>query len=64
MKGKGTGDKNMPIKGMSDKRNITLTFVITLAGKFLPIQIIRGGKTDRSESRDLVFPNGFSVTLQ
>ena len=30
------GSKSVPIKGLSDKRNITLTFVITLSGEFLP----------------------------
>ena len=34
------GEKNVAIKGLSDKRNITLTFTITLAGSFLPMQII------------------------
>ena len=29
-----------PIKGLTDKRNITLTFVISLAGEFLPMQLI------------------------
>ena len=34
------GEKSVSIKGLSDKRNITLTFVIMLAGEFLPLQII------------------------
>ena len=32
--------KSVPIKGPTDKRNITLTFVISLAGEFLPMQVI------------------------
>ena len=32
--------KSVPIAGLSDKRNITLTFVVSLAGEFLPMQII------------------------
>ena len=32
--------KSVPIKGLTDKRNITLTFVISLAGEFLPMQVI------------------------
>ena len=31
---------SVPIKGLTDKRNITLTFVISLNGDFLPMQII------------------------
>ena len=56
------GEKNVPIKGLSDKRNITLTFTITLAGSFLPMQIIYGGKTDRSQPKGVNFPEGFNVT--
>ena len=37
----------VPIKGVSDKRMITGTFTISLDGKFLPMQLIYGGKTDR-----------------
>ena len=50
------GDKSVSIKGLSDKRNITLTLIITLAGDFLPLQIIYGGKTDRCHPRDFRFP--------
>ena len=28
------GSKSVPIAGLSDKRNIALTFVVTLAGDF------------------------------
>ena len=30
------GSKSVPIAGLSDKRNITLTFVVSLAGEFCP----------------------------
>ena len=43
-----TNDKNVPIVGMSDKRMITATFSMSLDGKFLPMQIIYGGKTSKS----------------
>ena len=33
------GSKSVPVAGHSDKRNITLTFVVSLAGEFLPMQI-------------------------
>ena len=56
------GEKSVPVKGLSDKRNITLTFVVTLSGEFLPMQIIDQGKTDRSQPRGFKFPDGFSVT--
>lgn len=56
------GEKSVPVKGLSDKRNITLTFQVTLSGEFLPMQIIYQGKTDRSQPRGFEFPDGFSVT--
>lgn len=56
------GVKSVAIKGLSDKRNITLTFVVTLAGDFLALQIIYGGKTERSHPRGFQFPPGFSVS--
>ena len=49
-------------KGLTDKRNITLTFVISLSGKFLPMQIIYGGKTKASQPSGFVFPKGFSIS--
>ena len=56
------GDKSIPIKGLTDKRNITLTFVVSFTGEFLPMQIIYGGKTNRSQPRRIEFPKGFNVT--
>ena len=56
------GEKSVRIKGLTDKRNITLTFAVTFTGDFLPMQIIYGGKTDRSQPRGVVFPKGFHVT--
>ena len=54
--------KSVPIKGLTDKRNITLTFVISLAGEFLPMQVIYQGKTKASLPRNFVFPKGFCLT--
>ena len=31
------GEKSVPIKGLTDKRNITLTFAVTFTGDFLPM---------------------------
>ncbi len=57
------GSKTVPIVvGLYDKRNITLTFVVILAGDFLPMQIIYAGKTKQSQPRGFVFPKGFSIT--
>ena len=58
------GSRAVPIKGLlTDKRNITLTLVVTLSGCFLPFQIIYAGKTTASQPRDIQFPPGFCVTL-
>ena len=56
------GASSVPIKGLTDKRNITLTFVISLSGEFLPMQIIYGGKTKASLPRGFAFPKGFSLS--
>lgn len=56
------GSTTVPIKGLTDKRNITLNFVISLSGEFLPIQIIYSGKTTASQPCGVTFPRGFSVT--
>uniref|UniRef100_A0A1X7USG5 DDE-1 domain-containing protein n=1 Tax=Amphimedon queenslandica TaxID=400682 RepID=A0A1X7USG5_AMPQE len=55
------GAKSVPIKGLTDKRSITITFVITLSGNFLPMQIIYSGKTKASLPRSFQFPQGFSL---
>ena len=39
------GSNNITIHGCNDKRTITATFVITLPGEFLLMQLIYGGKT-------------------
>ena len=56
------GASSVPIKGLNDKRCITLNFVITLANKFLPMQIIYSGKTKASLPRGFKFPEGFCLT--
>ena len=56
------GDKSVPIKGITDKRAITLNFVVTLSNQFLPMQVIYSGKTKASQPRDFSFPAGFSIT--
>ena len=56
------GSKNVPIFGSTDKRMITATFIITLDGKFLPPQLIYGGKTMKSLPR-IEFPRSFSLSV-
>ena len=53
---------SVPVKGLPDKRNIALTFVISLSGEFSPMQIIYQGKTSRSQPVGFKFPNGFAVS--
>lgn len=52
------GSKSVPIAGLSDKRNITLTFVVSLTGEFLPMQIIYAAKTKVNHVA-LYFPKDF-----
>ena len=40
--------KNIPVKGVDDKRQIAATFTVSFAGEFSPIQLIYAGKTKRS----------------
>lgn len=56
------GERSIPIKGITDKRAITLNFVITMSNQILPMQVIYTGKTKASQPRDFTFPPGFSVT--
>ena len=56
------GSQAVPIKGLIDKRNITITLVVILSGSFLIFQIIYAGKTKASQPRDVKFPPGFCVT--
>ena len=52
----------MAIKGPTDKRNIILNFVISLAGEFLPMQIIYAGKTTACHLCGVTFPLGFCIS--
>ena len=54
------GSKNVPIKGVDDKRQITATFGVSSTGEFLPIQLIYTGTTARCLPK-YVFPKSFSV---
>ena len=52
--------KNVPIKGIEDKRQITATFAVSSTGEFLPIQLIYTGATSHSLPK-YDFPVSFSV---
>ena len=54
--------KAVAIKSNSDKRSITATFSITFSGKFLPMQLIYGGKITKSFPR-FKFPNYFLLSV-
>ena len=54
--------KAVAIKRSSDKRRITVTFSITFSGKFLPMQLVCGGKTTKSLPR-FKFPHDFSLSV-
>ena len=56
------GSTSVAIHGCDGKRTITATFVITLAGEFLPNQLICGGKTRQSLPRHQ-FPDSFSLSV-
>ena len=56
------GVKSVAIAGSADKRSITGTFVITLNGDFLPLQLIHGGKTKQSLPQ-CKFPHSFSLSV-
>ena len=55
------GSKHAAVTGSSFKQAITATFGITCENKFLPMQLIYGGKTERSIPR-VKFPNSFSLS--
>ena len=55
------GAKNVPIKRVDDKRQITANFAVSLTGKFLPIRLIYKGKTKLSLPR-FEFPSAFSLS--
>ena len=56
------GSKTVLIKGVNNKRQITVTFTVTASGSFLPIQLIYSGKTKLSTFK-YDFPSCFDVTF-
>ena len=48
------GSKRVEIVGVNDKRQITAVFAGSLAGDFLPVQLVHQGKTIRSVSHNVL----------
>ena len=55
------GPKRVELAGLNDKRQITAVFCASLAGEFLPVQLIYTGKTTACLPR-FVFPDDWDVT--
>lgn len=55
------GSKRVEVTGLGDKRQITAVFCASLAGEFLPVQLIYQGKTQACLPR-FVFPDDWNVT--
>ena len=54
------GSSRVPIAGLGDKRQITVTVAITMSGQMLPLQIFYTGKTERCHP-SYSFPEGFDI---
>ena len=56
------GAKSVPVKGKGKGKQITGTFTVSATGRFLPMQLIYAGKTNRFHPQGIEFPTGFDVT--
>ena len=56
------GSKHVAVSGQAFKKAITATFGITFSMDFLPMQLIYGGKTERSLPK-VKFPESFSLSV-
>ena len=56
------GSKRVEVVGLNDKRQITAVFGASLAGDFLPIQLVYQGKTVKSLPSGVQFPNSWHIT--
>ena len=54
------GSKTIPIVGLGDKRQITATVAVAMAGEMLPMQVLYTGKTKGCHPQ-YGFPAGFDV---
>jgi len=55
------GSKRVEVAGLNDKRQITAVFCASLAGEFLPVQLIYQGKTSACLPR-YAFPDDWNIT--
>ena len=56
------GSKRVELAGLNDKRQITAVFCATLAGEFLPVQLIYQGKITANLPR-FAFPDDWDITF-
>ena len=54
------GEKKIPIADLDDKPEITVVLAVTLAGEYLPPQILYQGKTERCHPA-IEFPSEWDV---
>ena len=57
-----SGTKRVEIMAIDDNRQIMAVFACSLAGSFLPIQLIYKGTTARCLPKGVKFPEGWNVT--
>ena len=56
------GSKQVEIRGLDDKREMTALLATTLGGKVLPPQLIYAGKTPRCHPSGISFPDDWNIT--
>ena len=56
------GSKRVEIRGLTDKRQLTLVLAGSMTGDFLPLQVIYGGSTKRCIP-NVTFPEDWDVTF-
>ena len=56
------GAKSVPVKGKGKGKQIMGTFTVSATGRFLLMQLIYTGKTNRCHPQGIKFPSGFDVT--
>ena len=56
------GAKSVPVKGKGKGKQIMGTFTVSATGRFLRMQLIYAGKTNRCDPQGIEFPPGFDVT--
>ena len=56
------GATSVQVKGKGKSKQITGTLTISASGRFLPMQLIYGGKTERCHPQGIKFLSEFDVT--